>query len=58
MGASVLPVALQPNLHSVKRIGNITNHQEGIREQHLQALKYFMAKRKCAIEEEGKAKEE
>ena len=47
-----------PNLLSEKLIGNITHHQESIQEQHLQALKNIMAKRKRRIEKEKKAKEE
>ena len=47
-----------PNLLSEKLIGNITHHQETIQEQHLQALKNILAKRKRRIEEEEKAKEE
>ena len=47
-----------PNLLSEKLIGNITHHQESIQEQHLQALKNIMAKRKHRIEKEKKAKEE
>ena len=46
-----------PNLLSEKLIGNVTHHQETIQEQHLQALKNILAKRKRRIEEE-KAKEE
>ena len=41
-----------------KSIGNITHHQESIQEQHLQALKNILAKRKRRIEKEKKAKEE
>ena len=47
-----------PNLLSEKLIGNITHHQESIQEQHLQALKNIMAKRKRRIEEEEKSKAE
>ena len=47
-----------PNLLSEKLIGNITHHQESIQEQHLQALKNILAKRKRRIEKEKKAKEE
>ena len=47
-----------PNLLSEKLIGNITHHQESIQEQHLQALKNIMAKRKCRIEKEEKVKAE
>ena len=47
-----------PNLLSEKLIGNITHHQESIQEQHLQALKNIMAKRKRRIEKEEKFKAE
>ena len=47
-----------PNLLSEKLISNVTHHQETIQEQHLQALKNILAKRKRRIEEEEKAKEE
>ena len=47
-----------PNLLSEKLIGNITHHQESIQEQHLQALKNILAKRKRRIEEEEKSKAE
>ena len=58
MDASGLPVAFHPNLLSEKLIGNITHHQETIQEQHLQALKNILAKRKRRIEKEEKAKKE
>jgi uncharacterized protein (DUF2236 family) len=45
-----------PNLLSEKLIGNITHHQESIQEQHLQALKNIMAKRKRRIEKEERVK--
>ena len=47
-----------PNLLSEKLIGNITHHQESIQEQHLQALKNILAKRKRRIEKEEKSKAE
>jgi len=47
-----------PNLLSEKLIGNITHHQESIQEQHLQALKNILAKRKRRIEKEERAKAE
>ena len=47
-----------PNLLSEKLIGNITHHQETIQEQHLQALKNILAKRKRRIEKEEKSKAE
>ena len=47
-----------PNLLSEKLIGNITNHQASIQEQHLKALKNILAKRKRRIEKEEKAKTE
>ena len=47
-----------PNQLSEKLIGNITHHQESIQEQHLQALKNILAKRKARIEKEDEAKAE
>ncbi len=47
-----------PNPLSEELIGNITHHQESIQEQHLQALKNILAKRKRRIEKEEKAKAE
>ena len=47
-----------PNLLSEKLIGNITHHPESIQEQHLQALKNILAKRKRRIEKEEKSKAE
>ena len=47
-----------PNLLSEKLIGNITHHQESIQEQHLQALKNILAKRKRRIEKEERVKAE
>ena len=49
---------LHPNLLSEKLISNVTHHQETIQEQHIQAFKNILAKRKRWIEEEEKAKEE
>ena len=47
-----------PNLLSEKLIGYITQHQESIQEQHLQALTNILAKRKRRIEKEKKEKAE
>ena len=47
-----------PNLLSEKLIGDIAHHQESIQEQHLQALKNIMAKRKRRIKKEEKTKAE
>ncbi len=42
-----------PNLLSEKLIGDITHQLESLQEQHLQALKNILAKRKRRIEKEG-----
>ena len=47
-----------PNLLSEKLIGNLTHHQSSIQDQHLEALKNIVEKRKRQIEKEEKAKEE
>ena len=46
-----------PNLLSEKLIGNITQHEANIQDQHLAALKSIVEKRKRQIKEEEKAKQ-
>jgi len=47
-----------PNLLSEKLIGNITHHQSSIQDQHLEALKNIVEKRKRQIEKDEKARKE
>ena len=47
-----------PNLLSEKLIGNLTHHQSSIQDQHLEALKNIVEKRKRQIEKDEKARKE